>query len=226
MYTTVLFDADETLLDFRKSENSALLQTFCENNLPTDESFLKSYMEINDSLWERFNKGEIRKNEITDMRFTLLFEKYKIALDGKKFNDIYLNNLSSYGYVLEGAYELCQKLFENGLKLYIITNGIGFVQKKRFSKSSLGKFFEKVYISEDIGASKPSKEYFDFVYADICEKDKSKIIVVGDSLGADIRGGKKYGFATCWYNPKNLPDTNEADFSAGNFADIERILLG
>lgn len=226
MYTTVLFDADETLMDFRKSEHSALVETFSENSLPTDDEFIKSYTEINDSLWDRFNKGEIQKNEIIDMRFTLLFEKYKINLDGRDFNSKYLRNLSKYGYLLPGAYELCKKLHEKGLRLYIITNGIGFVQKKRFAASGLDGVFDGVFISEEIGAAKPSKGYFDYVYGSVDEKDKSKIIVVGDSLSADIRGGKAYGFVTCWYNPKGAKDTGEADFCVKNFEEAERVLSG
>lgn len=226
MYTTVLFDADETLLDFRRSEHSALIETFRQNSLPTDDAFLQSYTEINDGLWESFNRGEISKKEITDMRFTLLFEKHGISLDGKAFNSLYLENLSKYGYALPGAFEMCQKLHDAGLRLYIITNGIGFVQKKRLAESGLSKFFKGVYISEDVGAAKPSKEYFDCVYAELEEKDKSKIIVVGDSLSADIKGGKEYGFVTCWYNFKGLPKNEKADFCAENFSDIERVLLG
>ncbi len=224
MYTTVLFDADETLLDFRRSEHSALLETFRQNGLRDDEEFLRSYCEINDSLWERFNKGEIAKSEITDLRFTLLFEKYGIPLDGKDFNQKYLKNLSEYGYVLDGAKELCQKLYESGLKLYIITNGIGFVQKKRFAASGLAPFFDGVFISEEVGAAKPSKAYFDYVYANIDEKDKSKIIVVGDSLTADIKGGREYGFVTCWYNAKKLPVEGKAHFVVTDFVQLEEIL--
>ncbi len=226
MYTTVLFDADETLMDFRKSEHSALIETFEENSLPTDEEFLKSYTKINDSLWESFNRGEIKKNEITDKRFTLLFEKYKINLDGKEFNMKYLGNLSKYGYLLPGAYDLCKKLHEEGLHLYIITNGIGFVQKKRFATSGLSEFFDGVFISEEIGEAKPSKGYFDHVYGKIEEKDKRKTVVVGDSLSADIRGGKAYGFVTCWYNPNGAPCTKEADFCVKSFEEAERMLLG
>lgn len=224
MYTTVLFDADETLLDFRRSEHSALIETFRQNGLRDDEEFLRSYSEINDALWEKFNKGEIAKNEITDKRFVLFFEKHKIPLDGKEFNGKYLDNLSKYGYVLDGAKELCRKLYESGLKLYIITNGIGFVQKKRFAESGLAPFFDGVFISEEISAAKPSKAYFDYVYANIVEKDKSKIIVVGDSLSADINGGREYGFVTCWYNAKKLPDTGKAHFVATDFLQLEEIL--
>lgn len=226
MYTTVLFDADETLLDFRRSENSALTETFRQNSLPYDEDFLRSYREINDGLWERFNKGEISKKEVTDTRFSVFFEKQNIPLDGKIFNGLYLENLSKYGYALPGAHELCEKLYKKGLKLYIITNGIGFVQKKRFKESGLSRFFDGVFISEEVGAAKPSKEYFNFVYDNIDEKDKSKIIVVGDSLSADIRGGKAYGFVTCWYNVKDSAKKGESDFCAESFEDIERILMG
>lgn len=141
MYTTVLFDADETLLDFRRSENSALTETFRQNFLPCDEEFLDGYREINDGLWERFNKGEISKKEVTDTRFSVFFEKRNIPLDGKNFNGLYLENLSKYGYVLPGAHELCEKLHKKGLRLYIITNGVGFVQKRRFKESGLSGFF-------------------------------------------------------------------------------------
>lgn len=99
-------------------------------------------------------------------------------------------------------------------------------RKDALKKAAFPGFFDGVFISEEVGAAKPSKEYFDFVYDKIDEKDKTKIIVVGDSLSADIRGGKAYGFVTCWYNVKGSAKKDEADFFAESFEDIERILVG
>ena len=35
------------------------------------------------------------------------------------------------------------------------------------------------------------------------EPDVSKILIIGDSLSSDIKGGNGMGYQTCWYNPHN-----------------------
>lgn len=225
-YTTILFDADDTLLDFHRGEEIALHDVFKENGLRTDAEFIASYDEINTALWEQYNRGEIEKSEITDTRFQRLFDRYSIALNGAKFNDLYIEQLAKYGFPLPGAEAICRKLFENGMQMYIITNGIGMVQKNRLQNSGLAPFFKGVFISEEIGVGKPHREFFDRVLEQIEETDKNKIIVVGDSLSADIGGGIGAGLVTMWCDFQKTNRPNEAHFRVENFEQMQKILLG
>ena len=60
-YTTLLFDADNTLLDFDKAENEALKKVMTDYKLHITEENCRRYSEINDALWKKFEKGEIEK---------------------------------------------------------------------------------------------------------------------------------------------------------------------
>lgn len=195
-YTTILFDLDDTLLDFKKSEQHALKDTFAETEIGITDSLYKCYHEINTELWKEFEKGTISKNEVVYQRFDRLFKAYDLQLDAESFNKKYLDNLSKYSFLIEGALTVCKKLSQSH-KLYAVTNGVERVQKSRFKKCGLEKYFSGLFISEEIGYSKPSKKYFDFVLSNIEEKDKTKIIIVGDSLTSDIQGGINCEIDTC-----------------------------
>ena len=224
-YTTVLFDTDDTLLDFRRAETEALRTVFRRHGLPQDGDFVNAYRRINNALWERFNRGEIEKREITETRFSLLFREFSVPLDGADFNDRYLDCLSRLGYLLPGADALCRTLHEAGLALYTITNGVGFVQKRRFAASGLAPNFDGVFISEEIGAAKPAKAFFDYVLAHVREQDTRRILVVGDSLTADVAGGKHAGLDACWFDPHHTDAPNDADYTVRDFQALCNLLL-
>ncbi|MBQ2274799.1 MAG: YjjG family noncanonical pyrimidine nucleotidase [Clostridia bacterium] len=200
-YTTLLFDNDDTLMDFLDAERQGIERTFKENGIPYTEELLKSYSAINLSLWKLFEKGEIAKEKIYTERFRLFSEKHGIPLDENKIAKEYFSNLQ-YGHkCIDGAYELISNLYKD-YDIYVITNGESNTQAKRIKDSGLLPFYKGVFVSEKTGYQKPHIEYFNYVFARINEKDKSKILVIGDSLSSDIKGGINAGLDTCWYNPK------------------------
>ena len=138
----------------------------------------------------------------------------------------YLTSLSQKCYLLEGAEELCDKLYGN-FRLYIVTNGYAVVQHGRFDKSPIRKYFEDMFISEEMGAEKPSVEYFDAVFSKIPSFDKNKAIIIGDSLSSDIKGGINAGIDTCWYNPKmaNAPENLSITHIVSKLSEIENIVF-
>ena len=224
-YTTVLFDADDTLLDFRRAETDALRIAFGRHGLPQDGDFVDAYHRINRALWDRFNRGEIEKREITETRFVRLFREFSVPLDGIEFNDRYLDCLSQFGYLMPGADTLCRTLHDAGLSLYTITNGVGFVQKRRFAASGLAPYFDGVFISEDIGAAKPAKAFFDYVLRHVRERDPRRILVVGDSLTADVAGGQSAGLDTCWIDFHHTNTPNGAEHTVRDFRELLDLLL-
>lgn len=201
-YTSILFDADNTLLDFDKAENVGLKKVMELYNLPITDENCRKYSEINAALWKKFEKGEIRKNDIKATRFKTFFEflGVKEKIDPLRVNETYLSFLKEGAYTIEGAKELCENLKEKGYSLYIITNGIALTQARRLKKSGLLPYFKEVFVSETVGFPKPKKEYFDYVFSNIDEKDKSRILVIGDSLSSDIKGAQNAGLDYIWYN--------------------------
>lgn len=68
--------------------------------------------------------------------------------------------------------------------------------------------FEQVIISEEVGCQKPHPGIFDYAFTNLAISNKSKVLMVGDSLTSDIQGGNKYGIDTCWFNPSRKTNTS------------------
>ena len=122
------------------------------------------------------------------------------------------------------AEELCKKLSEK-YELYIVTNGIGTVQQSRLAKSGLLPYFKDVFVSEKIGSQKPEKKFFDFVFENISEKDKSKVVIVGDSMSSDILGGINAGIDTCFFNPLGREEVYSPTYAVKSFKELENIFI-
>ena len=226
-YKTVLFDADGTLLDFLQSEREALSEALLEIGVVADEEMIKAYSQINDSLWKLLEKKEIERSVLVYRRFEMLFERYGIESDAMAISDRYINIISTKGYMLDGALSLLEKLYGK-VRMYIITNGAEVVQRGRYEKLSLYKFFDGFFISECVGVNKPDVRFFERVSNDIEGFDRESTIVVGDSLSSDIKGGNSFGLDTCWYNPlhKTAFEDIVPKYTAYTFDEVERIILG
>lgn len=206
-YDIYLFDADETLFDYNKAEENALIETFSQNNLSYSEDIRSKYRDINNELWLAFERQEIGKDELQVERFFRLFHEIEVECDPSSFNGKYHIELGKGNYLIDGAYEICRALYEENKKMYIVTNGTSAVQKTRIANSKIKDFISDLFVSEDIGYQKPNKKYFDYVLSQIEKIDIRKILIIGDSLTSDIQGGYNAGIDTCWFNPnknKNL----------------------
>lgn len=203
-YKTLLFDADGTLFDFAKCEDVALRETLESFDIEATDAVVADYSAINESLWKMLERGEIEKRVLFYRRFELLCEKYGFLRDALEMSKKYAATLAEQVYLLDGAEELCEKL-SGVADMYIVTNGIDFVQKRRYAKSGFEKYFKGVFISGEIGHEKPAAEFFEHVANAVPNFDKQSALMIGDSLTADIKGGINFGIDTCWYNPKNKP---------------------
>ena len=205
-YDILLMDADETLFDFRRAEAEALQKTLNENGIDCTPEVEELYSRINSALWKAFERGEVTKPFLKKARFTQLFEQLGITGGGEEAAERYPIHLGEASYPLRGAEELCRLLTDMGCRLCLTTNGISYVQHRRLEKSPLKKYFaeENVFVSEDIGSQKPQIEYYQYIFEKIGFVDRSRILVVGDSLSSDINGGINAGVDTCWYDPESL----------------------
>lgn len=225
-YDTILFDADGTLFDFLRCEDSAIRATFADFQIEPTDALVKSYSAINDSLWKMLERGEIEKSVLLYRRFELFCDKHGFVCDAKAMAKKYMQELSEQVYFLDGAKELCASL-SGKVRMYIVTNGVEFIQKNRYKKSGLGEYFDGMFISGEIGYEKPSAKYFDIVSEKISDFSKKNTLIVGDSLTSDIRGGINYGLDTCWYEPsgKSAPDDMDITYVARSFDDIYNFIM-
>ncbi len=223
-YDIVLFDADETLLDFKRAEREALEATLLDFSIPSSEEIIEIYSKINLSFWKKLERGEIDKASLKTERFREFCETLGFSCNPVKMAVAYIKNLSEQAYVFDGAEEICKSLSKT-CRLYIVTNGIKSVQTKRFDKSGLKPYFKDCFISEDMGFEKPDRRYFEAVAAKIPDFDASRTLIIGDSLTSDIAGGINFNIDTCWYNPKGLFGEGMT-YMVNSLSQIEGIVMG
>lgn len=226
-YDIILFDADGTLLDFQKSEAEAIRDAMTANGIQATEERVKLYSDINIGLWKKLERGEIKKKVLLYHRFELLLEALGMQGDAKKMANDYMTGLSTKGYVLDGAEKMLKSL-SGRARMYIVTNGVEFIQRGRYARCGIDKYFHGVFISDCVGCEKPSVKYFEYVASHIDGFDKGRAVIVGDSLTSDMQGGINYGIDTCWYNPdgKACPDGMTLTHIADSFDSVLDFLTG
>lgn len=208
-FKILLFDADDTLFDFGACEEEALRLTFQKYGYPLDSTIKEVYDKINKRLWKRYELGEIDRKTVIYTRFKVLFEQIGIENDGIAFEDDYQELLGRQHFLINDAREVLLYLY-NKYDLYIVTNGVTQTQYRRLRESGVEEFVKKIFVSEETGYQKPMKEYFDYCFERMDHPDLSKILVIGDSLSSDIKGGNNAGISTCWYNPKSMVNNTDA----------------
>ena len=224
-FQTLLFDADNTLFDFSACEQEALIQTFRKYGYKLNEEVFNTYERINVGLWKLYETGEMDRNTVIYSRFGLLFKEIGIEDDGIIFEDDYQELLGMQHFFIKDAPEVVEYLYQK-FDLYIVTNGVTATQLRRLKDSKMEQYMKKIFVSEETGFQKPMKEYFDYCFDRIDNFDKSKTIIIGDSLSSDIKGGNNAGITTCWYNPFLLENKTDAkvDYEIRNLKEIYSVL--
>ena len=195
----ILMDLDDTILDFKKAEARALSRSLTELGVPHDEGTLERYNVLNLQYWERLENGEITREQVLLGRFVQLLSEMGSDADPAALRDRYEYNLSQGHFFVEGAEDLLQTLYPV-CRLFLVSNGTAVVQQGRLASAGISGYFEQIFISQELGANKPGREYFDRCFARIPDFDRSRCLIVGDSLTSDIRGGINAGIHTCWFN--------------------------
>ena len=227
MYEFLFLDLDDTILDFHKAERIAIAKTITEFGVEPTEEILNLYHHINKAHWEMLERGELTREQVLVNRFGVLFERLGVSVDAPKCAKTYEKNLSMGHWFLPGAEETVEYLSKR-YRLFLASNGTAVVQKGRMTSANLYRFFEKVFVSQEIGHNKPSKAYFDGCFAQIEGFDPKKAIIVGDSLTSDILGGNNAGIATCWVNPSHAPRKEgiRVDFEIEALSQLPALLEG
>ena len=207
MIEFLFLDLDDTILDFHKAERIALSKTIREFGIEPTEAVLSRYHDINKWHWEQLELGTMTRAEVLVGRFRMLFAERGLDVDAAAVARIYEQNLSIGHYFLPGAEEAVDTLSKK-YRLFLASNGTASVQKGRMTSANLYRFFEKVFVSQEIGHNKPSKAYFDSCFGQIPDFDPDKAMIVGDSLSSDIQGGINAGIRTCWVNPTHAAPKN------------------
>lgn len=206
-YKYLLFDLDNTLMDFDRAEETAFYAAFSASSLVADPHIYAVYHEINSGLWKRLEKGELDRERLKDLRYEMLFQQLGLPDDGKsrEVSNQYFAELSRQRFMMDGAEDVCRVLQEH-YDMYIVTNGTYEVQKGRYFGSALEKYFSGIFVSEHIGAAKPSPVFFDHVVKTIGDEDRCSYCVIGDTLTSDIDGAIAAGMDAIWLDRRGHGD--------------------
>jgi len=203
-YSWLLFDADGTLFDFERAAALALAESFAQFGHAYAPKYLPIYNEINLREWRDFEAGKVSWAELPTKRFATFFAAIGIEADPAAFSTGYLRHLSTHTDLLDGAAEVVARLAKVS-RLMIITNGLQDVQRPRFAAASISRHFEDFVISEEVRAAKPDPRIFAEAFRRMGHPPKDEVLIIGDSLTSDIKGGNDFGIDTCWYNPRHKP---------------------
>ena len=208
MYQYILWDIDGTVLDFLASEAYAIRTLFKKYNLgECSDEMLKQYSAINVKYWQMLERNELTKPEILVGRFREFFSIIGADVSiAESFNKEYQVTLGDYVEFVDKAKDIL--LSQKGkYTLVAVTNGTKVAQERKLRLSGLNEIFDAIFISELVGAEKPNKAYFDYVFETLGITDKKEVLIIGDSLTSDMQGGFLAGIDTCWFNPDHKSNT-------------------
>jgi YjjG family noncanonical pyrimidine nucleotidase len=205
-YTTVLLDLDHTLLDSDASLAAAFDATMRTVGVDEPRSAFDTFDRINQALWRRVERHELSPNDVKVLRFAQLLDALDLDGDPTAMGATFVDALTLHGELYPGALALLDWLTTR-VRLGLVTNGIGSVQRGRIDRLDLGDTFDAIVISGEVGTSKPGPDIFALALEALGEPDRSDCVMVGDNLGSDVQGGINAGIDTIWFNPQQTVPT-------------------
>jgi len=222
MIKNILFDLDDTLLDFHTAEKAALRKTLLHLGIDPKEEVLARYSEINIAQWKLLEQGKLTRSQVKLQRYQILFNEINANCSAEYATEYYENLLGIGHYFVEGAQEALRSLSED-FRLFIASNGTARVQRSRIESAGIWGYLSGLFISQEIGYDKPSLDFFNRCFTHIDGFCKAKTAIVGDSLTSDIKGGNDAGITTVWYNPKGVVNNSDIKpcFEVQHLAELE-----
>ncbi len=222
---TVLVDIDDTILDFKLCAKDSILNAAREYNVPFTEDMLQYYFNVNQMLWNQYERGIITKLNIFERRFDMLFKTFNIHIDGSEFEEKFQKYFKSAYIFVEGAEDFI-KYLSSKYDIYAASNSVYESQISRLKNAGILGYFKDIFVSDKAGAQKPSEEFFEYCFKHIPDFNKEETIIIGDSLSSDIKGANNAGIKCCWFNFDNKPadSTLKCDYQINCLEEIKSIL--
>lgn len=201
-YEWLLLDLDNTLLDFSASSKLAFRDLVMHFEIPgeTNELYAK-YSPINAKYWNYFEKQKVDASTLRNGRFKDFLDVLDVSRNASEMASKYLEFLIEHSFWLPNAEKTLKDLSGN-YNLAIVTNGLREAQHARLEKHDMKKYFDHIFISEELGYSKPHDGFFKQVHETIESPKKDRVLIIGDNPKSDIKGGRDFNYDTCWFNYK------------------------
>lgn len=226
-FKAIFMDNDGTLMDFKAAEANALRSVLAMLKIDSPDAE-EVYSRVNDQCWKDFEKGIITQEELRLRRFRKLLEYFHCASDQAATAhaaEVYVEALAQERILLPGALDAVKQIAEK-LPVFILTNGISYVQHGRIDHSPLAPYLTGLLISTEIGAPKPAPDMY-YRALEMAGVQPHEALMIGDSLTSDIQGAINAGVPACWYNPKHAqkPAGMKIDFEIDRIEQMAEISL-
>lgn len=202
MIKAILFDIDDTLLDFTKNARSSIFYTCKEFNVPFSSELLDEFFKATAISWRKIEDGIITRAQLRETRWKMVFDKLNIDCNGVEFEDYFKLQLNESHEEVDGALETIKYLY-NKCDLYCASNAPSNQQEQRLEAAGMLPYFKGLFISGDTGLYKPNADFFDNCFKSFPTLTKDEVLMVGDDIYADIKGAVEYGIKTCYFNKHN-----------------------
>lgn len=225
-FETLIFDLDDTLLDFQATQWKALKEIFTFYHVPYTPQTIERYNNVNLDLWRQLELDQIDRETVLNTRFSLTFEQLGVSVDGTAAENAYRKQLNQGTDVIQGASELLESLYPTH-RIYAGTNGSRTTQYQRLANTRMDHYFSYLFISEEMGFHKPDRLFFTTMFASIPGFDPETTLMIGDNPLADIEGAKNAGIQACWFNPKHLSHQRlvYADYEIDTLSQLAAIVM-
>lgn len=223
-YGAVLFDNDDTLMDFQTGNRNAVAQLMDELDYHDPRRY-DQYEAVNLECWAELEKGLLTQGQVRVARFVRFFDRYPVKGDPRQAAERFAWLLGRQSILLPHAEDVVRRIAAR-LPVAIVTNGMTSIQRSRFALSPLTALVRGVVISEEIGVSKPRPELFLRALEPLGVAPRDALMI-GDGVNSDIRGANNAGIDACWLNPggKALPEGVHAEYVISDLRECVAIAL-
>ena len=221
MIKYVFIDIDDTIIDFHKSAEVSIKNMLKEQNLPCPDNVMIKYRKVCDPLWHKVEKREITLKQLQEIRWQMVFRELGVDYNPEiDYEQKYRENLAKTVFEIEGSRQLLEYLSKK-YTVCAASNSYYFQQIKRLKLAGFDKYITHLFTSNEIGAEKPYKDFFEGCFEKLSNPPKNEVIMIGDSLTADIDGAFEYGIKSIWFNKNKIDAQNvKADYTVLKLVDI------
>ena len=233
-YKYLIFDVDDTLLDFDSAFATAQRNIAEKLGIEPSEEYLETDEKCGWKAWEESSLDKTEEKDVQEnyhvnyyqylrKHFEYLLEAYGKVCDVQELVNCYLKSISSSKVMKEPDTLSVYMMLSKRYKPVLATNGIERVQKERLS--DFMPYTYRLYISEEIGFIKPTADFYNYIMSDL-ECRLEECLMIGDSITNDMIGAKAVGMDVCYYNPKGKikPVNVLVDYEINNIHDLVQIL--